>query len=103
MSHGIAFSTETVPQRKKTYIWFMRLYLHQPPYLAMQVWEWKSSICHFQLNFKGFAILTSTFACADRSKAVCVRIWMAPERGFFLLESKALQKSSRFLLAEQKK
>lgn len=32
----------------------------QAPHLAVQVWQWKSSIFHFQLNFEGFSILAAT-------------------------------------------
>ena len=74
------------------YVGFMHIDLHQAPHLAMQVWEWKSSIFHFQLNFEGFAILTATFACAGPvgAKQFVSHICVAQGR-VFLLESKALQ------------
>lgn len=91
--HGITFGAETLHHRGgDVYVGFMRIYLHQAPHLAMQVWEWKSSIFHFQLNFEGFVILAATFACAGPVgvKQFVSHICVAQGR-VFLLESKALQ------------
>ena len=74
------------------HVGFMRIYLHQAPRLAMQVWQWKSSVFRFQLNFEVFVILAATFACADPMgvKRFVSHICMAPRRAFFL-DSEALQ------------
>lgn len=92
VSHGIAFGTETLHRGGDECVGFMYIYLHQAPRLAMQVWEWKSSIFHYQLNFEDFVILAATFACANPVgvKQFVSGIRMAPGR-VFLLDSKALQ------------